>query len=489
MSSAGLQTTVQPAASAGAILRAIIAAGKFHGVIAATTPTGSFSANMRLPRSGCGNDVAVGARRFLGEPLDVARAHTHLAAAFGERLALLARDQAAEVVLVRHDQVVPALEDLRRAAWPARRARRGRRRARRRRRRARRRRRCRARWRRRRRSPDRHVEAAAVRGSRQSPPMQLRPGSRSSADGQWHVSVPWTVGRLTQRRPGRDRLADLRGRGVAAQVAACAGLRYQHRLDRRHDRVVRRAAGALASGRGSRASSRPTRSSRSGWRCSCRRCRAPSRAPARTATGTCAPGSGCADGARPIVPVHAGPRSDRMSPNRLRRHHHVEARPAAARSARTGCRCAACRPSPPDSRAAIASARPSHHGMLIAMPLLLVATVTCLRGRAAASSKAYLQHAVGAVAREHRLLDHDLALGALRTSRRRGWCTRPRCSRARRRSRCRRACGRPAGSGTPSNRRTGRRLMYWSNSRRNLSSEPHSEMWSGTMAGQPTAPK
>ena len=54
VSSAGLHTTVQPAASAGAILRAIIAAGKFHGVIAATTPTGSFSASMRRPDTGAG---------------------------------------------------------------------------------------------------------------------------------------------------------------------------------------------------------------------------------------------------------------------------------------------------------------------------------------------------------------------------------------------------------------------------------------------------
>ena len=54
VSSAGLATTVQPAASAGAILRAIIAAGKFHGVIAATTPTGSFTAIMRRPRTGAG---------------------------------------------------------------------------------------------------------------------------------------------------------------------------------------------------------------------------------------------------------------------------------------------------------------------------------------------------------------------------------------------------------------------------------------------------
>src|SRR5205823_3505255 len=44
VSSAGFATTVQPAASAGAIFRVSIVIGKFHGVIAATTPTGSFSA-------------------------------------------------------------------------------------------------------------------------------------------------------------------------------------------------------------------------------------------------------------------------------------------------------------------------------------------------------------------------------------------------------------------------------------------------------------
>lgn len=54
VSSAGLHTTVHPAARAGAILRAIMAAGKFHGVIAATTPTGSRSANMRRPCAGLG---------------------------------------------------------------------------------------------------------------------------------------------------------------------------------------------------------------------------------------------------------------------------------------------------------------------------------------------------------------------------------------------------------------------------------------------------
>ena len=45
--SAGLTTMVHPAASAGAALRVIMAAGKFQGVMAAQTPTGSFRTTMR----------------------------------------------------------------------------------------------------------------------------------------------------------------------------------------------------------------------------------------------------------------------------------------------------------------------------------------------------------------------------------------------------------------------------------------------------------
>ena len=37
---AGFSTTAQPAARAGPTLRVIMAAGKFHGVMAPTTPTG-----------------------------------------------------------------------------------------------------------------------------------------------------------------------------------------------------------------------------------------------------------------------------------------------------------------------------------------------------------------------------------------------------------------------------------------------------------------
>src|ERR1700681_3374449 len=45
---AGFSTIVQPAASAGPHFRVIIAAGKFHGVIAAQTPIGSLMTTMRL---------------------------------------------------------------------------------------------------------------------------------------------------------------------------------------------------------------------------------------------------------------------------------------------------------------------------------------------------------------------------------------------------------------------------------------------------------
>ena len=45
---------VQPAAKAGATLRVIIADGKFHGVIAAHTPTGSLVTTMRLSPQGEG---------------------------------------------------------------------------------------------------------------------------------------------------------------------------------------------------------------------------------------------------------------------------------------------------------------------------------------------------------------------------------------------------------------------------------------------------
>ncbi len=52
VSDAGLSTTVQPAASAGPILRVAIAAGKFHGVNKRQTPTGLRNVRIRFAPDG-----------------------------------------------------------------------------------------------------------------------------------------------------------------------------------------------------------------------------------------------------------------------------------------------------------------------------------------------------------------------------------------------------------------------------------------------------
>ncbi len=49
---AGLTTQVQPAASAGPILRVAMAAGKFQGVIRSATPAGLWLTRMRAPEAG-----------------------------------------------------------------------------------------------------------------------------------------------------------------------------------------------------------------------------------------------------------------------------------------------------------------------------------------------------------------------------------------------------------------------------------------------------
>ena len=52
VSSAGLTTIVQPAATAGPILRVPIASGKFHGVMNRHGPTGFLIVSSRLPPAG-----------------------------------------------------------------------------------------------------------------------------------------------------------------------------------------------------------------------------------------------------------------------------------------------------------------------------------------------------------------------------------------------------------------------------------------------------
>jgi hypothetical protein len=172
--------------------------------------------------------------------------------------------------------------------------------------------------------------------------------------------------------------------------------------------------------------------------------RAPSHAPVRTATGSLRSGLMLADGAMPIVPVQAGPRSERMSPNRLE---------ATTTSKRSGLstKCAV-RMSMwyLSSDVGIAGwpcfqpARPSR-ASLMAMPLDLVAEVRCFLGRLPGQLEGIAQHAVDALAGKDRLLDHRTRARCLQTCGRRPTSTRLRCSRAPRRNRCRPACGWPGG--------------------------------------------
>ena len=77
-------TTGQPIARAGAHLRVIIAFG---------------------------NDVAVDALGFLGEPFDEAAAIDDLAHGFGQGLALLHSHEPREIVLVSHDEIEPSAQN------------------------------------------------------------------------------------------------------------------------------------------------------------------------------------------------------------------------------------------------------------------------------------------------------------------------------------------------------------------------------------------
>jgi hypothetical protein len=112
VSSAGLMTTGQPAASAGATLRVIMASGKFHGVMAAHTPMGCFKHQQAAVVVELGQRFAVDALGLLGKPFHKAGAVGHFALGFGQGLALLGGHQAAQVVLVRHEQVVPLAQDV-----------------------------------------------------------------------------------------------------------------------------------------------------------------------------------------------------------------------------------------------------------------------------------------------------------------------------------------------------------------------------------------
>ena len=125
------------------------------------------------------------------------------------------------------------------------------------------------------------------------------------------------------------------------------------------------------------------------------------------------------------------------------------------------------------SSAAIAATRSSQYGIEIEMPLLLVAEVRCFFGRALRPGRRRT-----AARGRRRCGSSPSPAGRTRgrcprTCCRRSRSTRPRCSRARRRSRCRPGSRPASGLRTPGISRTGRRFTYWSKARRNCSRLPH----------------
>ena len=111
-SSAGLKTTQLPNASAGAIFQAGIASGKFHGVIAATTPSGSRVISTSMPGRVESTSRRRAAAASPAKNLKMAPARAGFADAVRERLALFAREQPSELVLPRQDFGPGAIQDV-----------------------------------------------------------------------------------------------------------------------------------------------------------------------------------------------------------------------------------------------------------------------------------------------------------------------------------------------------------------------------------------
>src|SRR5882762_353065 len=180
------------------------------------------------------------------------------------------------------------------------------------------------------------------------------------------------------------------------------------------------------------------------------------------------------EGAMPMVPVQAGPRSERISPNKLE---------PTTTSNQSGCSTKlAVRISmwylshfTAGYFFAIASTRSSQYGIVIEMPLDLVAEVRCFFGRDCARSKANFKI-------------RSTPMRVITVC----WVTNSRSVSGNMRppteeyspsvfSRTTQKSISPglrlaSGDGTPGINRTGRKLTYWSNSRRNLISEPHKEI-------------
>ena len=119
--------------------------------------------------------------------------------------------------------------------------------------------------------------------------------------------------RLPRRHRLRHRLAERIGAERAAQVGRAPFFFGDDAVERGLDRLRRvdRASFRRAARRARPAASPPSRSARTGWRCSCRRCRAPSRAaPAPRACSAPA----LSEAASPRLPAISLASSERMSP-------------------------------------------------------------------------------------------------------------------------------------------------------------------------------
>ena len=104
--SAGLSTTVLPAATAGASLRVIIALGKFHGRDAGHDAARAAAHVEALTRPVGGQDLAPRAADLLRVPEQELRAPAHLALGLGERLAALQRERARQLARpLEHERV------------------------------------------------------------------------------------------------------------------------------------------------------------------------------------------------------------------------------------------------------------------------------------------------------------------------------------------------------------------------------------------------
>ena len=98
----GLSTTVFPASSAGAIFQTASSTGKFHGVIAPTTPSGRRRTSMRAFASSCSTSTGISSDAVYWNQTAAPNSSSHR---LRERLALLLREDRRELADARLDRL------------------------------------------------------------------------------------------------------------------------------------------------------------------------------------------------------------------------------------------------------------------------------------------------------------------------------------------------------------------------------------------------